>query len=83
MCAMSAPTKSNRMEPYRLAKKVKGLSRTEKRALTAIADGCSMRDSECRKSAATVDSEQGVPQRTLYDGVRGRKRKDGTEFFLG
>ena len=73
----------NRMELFRLAKKVKGLSPTEKRVLIPIADTCSMREKICKKSAATIADEYGVPERTWHYGLRGRNRKDGSEFFPG
>jgi hypothetical protein len=71
------------MELYRLAKKLPGLARTEKQTLIAIADAASMRDAECRKSKATIDRERGLAPRTFYNGIHGRKRKDGTEYFPG
>jgi hypothetical protein len=80
---MTAPIKSDRMEPFRLAKKCPDLATAEKRVLVAITDTCSMRDAECRKSAAKLDKAYGLPQRTLYDGLHGRRRKDGTIYYSG
>ena len=80
---MSAPIKSNSMEPYRLAKKLRGLGRAEKQALLAITDAASMHDVECRKSKATIDRERGLAPRSFYNGVHGRRRKDGTMYFPG
>lgn len=75
--------KSNSLELYRLAKKLQGLNRVEKQTLIAIADASSMRNAECRKSKNTIDKERGLAPRSFYNGIHGRKRKDGSEYFPG
>lgn len=68
---------------FGLAKKARGLSVTEKRALICISDACSMRDRVCRKSVSTHFDEHACSARGFRYGVRGRKKKDGTEDFPG
>lgn len=75
--------KSNNLELFRLAKKVPGLARAEKQALVVIADAASMRDAECRKSKHTISEEHGVAPRSFHNGLKGRKRKGGSEYFPG
>jgi len=79
---MSAPTKRD-MEAYRLAKKVTCLAKAEGRALLAIADACSMRDGECRKSLTTLANEHKDSVRQLKYGIHGRLRSDSTEYYPG
>jgi hypothetical protein len=80
---MSAPEKINRMEPFQLAKKVTCLAKAEGRALLAIADACSMRDCECRKSYSTLAREYKDSVRQIKYGIHGRDREDGTPYFPG
>jgi hypothetical protein len=76
-------TKTPSMTLFRLAKKAAGLAAPEKRAIIAIADACSMADGVCRKSILTLSEEWGFPERSIRYGIRGRQRKDGTEYFPG
>jgi hypothetical protein len=75
--------KPNSMNLFRLAKKARGLASAEKQALVCIADACSMRDGICRKSVKTHHEEHGCAIRSFRYGVRGRQRKNGTDYFPG
>ena len=70
-------------DTVRLAKGAIGLSRSEKRALYAIADASTMKDRCCRKSKYVIDQEFATSPRDFQYGIHGRKTKDGREIFPG
>jgi hypothetical protein len=79
----SAPVKSNRLEAYQLAKKVRCLAKAEGQALLPIADAVSMYDGECRKSLTTLAAEFKGSVRQYEYGIHGRQREDGTFYYPG
>lgn len=76
---MMIPTKNERYEILRLAKRARGLYTAEKQALVFVADAQTMEDGVCRK-ALKRGADYGYAVRQIERGLHGRRRNGKIEF---
>lgn len=76
---MSALTKDERYEIYRLTKRARGLNKAEKQALVFIGEAQTMQDGVCRKALKSVE-DFGFGVRQTRFGLHGRRRNGKIEF---
>jgi len=76
---MSALTKDERYEIYRLSKRARGLYTAEKQALVFVGDAQTMQDGVCRKALKSAE-DLGFCARQIRFGLHGRRRNGKNEF---